>query len=183
MVLRRAPSDHVTIAILLDDTIRLAIREARINAHLKMFTLPNQEGDEGLQIHFVWHASERDGGIPLLFHHGWPGNFLEVDKIIDDLVSPVDPGKQAYHVVAPSLPGLVFSSSPQRQEFVIADMAAVNHKLMLALGYDKYMAQGGDWGSMVARIMGMRYPESCVTVHVNMTVAPPSIWRYPLQLL
>lgn len=63
-------------------------------------------------------------------------------------------------------------------------MAAVDHKLMLALGYDKYMAQGGDWGSMIVRIMGIDYPDSCVAVHVNMAVAaPPSIWRSPLQLL
>lgn len=158
--------------------------EARINAHLKMFTLPIQHGGEELAMHFVWHQSEREGAIPLLFQHGWPGNFLEVDRIIDDLVAPTDPAQQAYHVVAPSLPGFVFSSRSQRPEFALGDMAAVNHKLMLALGYDTYMAQGGDWGSMIVRIMGTFYPESCVAVHVNMIAArPPSIWRHPLQLL
>ena len=60
-------------------------------------------------------------------------------------------------------------------------MAAVNHKLMLALGYHKYVAQGGDWGSMIVRIMGIDYPESCLGVHVNMLAAtPPKMWRNPL---
>jgi pimeloyl-ACP methyl ester carboxylesterase len=99
-------------------------------------------------------------------------------------VSPKEQGQQAYHVVAPSLPGFVFSSGAKHAEFSIRNMAAVDHKLMLALGYDKYIAQGGDWGSMIVRIMGIDYPEHCVAVHVNMIVAgPPSIWRSPLQLL
>lgn len=86
-------------------------------------------------------------------------------------------------MVAPSLPGFAFSSGPTKQEFGLREMASVNNKLMHALGYPKYIAQGGDWGSMIARIMGIDFPESCVAVHVNMVIAaPPSIFRYPFQL-
>jgi pimeloyl-ACP methyl ester carboxylesterase len=120
--------------------------EARINHHLKMFTLPISEACETMAIHFVHHQSDREGAIPLIFQHGWPGNFLEVEKIIDSLTSPKDPGQQAFHVVAPSLPGFGFSEGPKGGEFTLKNMAAVDHKLMLALGYDKYVAQGGDWG-------------------------------------
>lgn len=56
--------------------------EARINGHLKMFTMPIKQGDEELNMHFVWHQSEREGAVPLLFQHGWPGNFLEVCSTI-----------------------------------------------------------------------------------------------------
>jgi pimeloyl-ACP methyl ester carboxylesterase len=147
-----------------------------------MFTLPISEGGENLTIHFVHHQSSRHDAIPLLFQHGWPGNFLEVDKIIDLLTSP-EPGQQAYHVVAPSLPGFVFSEGPKGGNFTLKNMAAVDHKLMLALGYDKYIVQGGDWGSMVARFMALDFPESCVGIHTNMVAAgPPSWWRYPFHL-
>ncbi len=62
-------------------------------------------------------------------------------------------------------------------------MASVNNKIMLALGYPKYMAQGGDWGSMISRIMAIEYPEHCVAVHVNMVVATlPSPLRNPIEL-
>jgi len=156
--------------------------EARINGHLKMFTLPISEGGENLNIHFVHHQSTHSNAIPLLFQHGWPGSFLEVDKIIDLLTAP-EPGQQAYHVVAPSLPGFTFSDYPKGGEFNIQNMAAVDHKLMLALGYDKYIVQGGDWGSMIARIMAVDFPESCLGVHINMLgTGPPTWWRYPFHL-
>jgi pimeloyl-ACP methyl ester carboxylesterase len=158
--------------------------EARINNHLKMFTIPISEAGEDLTIHFVHHRSDREGAIPLLFQHGWPGSFLEVDKIIDSLTSPSDPSDQAYHVVAPSLPGFTFSSCPKGNDFAVKNMAAVDHKLMLALGYTKYVAQGGDWGSIVIRHLGYMYPDNCLAIHVNMMFAsPPSFWKNPLTFL
>ena len=146
--------------------------EARINSQLKMFTLPIEEAGETLNMHFVHHRSSVAGAIPLLFQHGWPGNFLEVEKIIGLLTDPGD-GEQAYHVVAPSLPGFAFSEGPKGPEFGIREMAAVDHKIMLALGYEKYVAQGGDWGSMIVRVMGLDFPENCVAVHCNMVTAIP----------
>jgi pimeloyl-ACP methyl ester carboxylesterase len=158
--------------------------EARINGKLKMFTLPITEAGETMTIHFVHHKSDHEGAIPLLFQHGWPGNFLEVEKIIDSLTDPKEPGQQAFHVVAPSLPGFVFSDGPKRDGFWLRNIAAVDHKLMLALGYEKYVAQGGDWGSMIARILGIEYPEHAVAIHVNALVsAAPSWWRYPFHLI
>lgn len=103
-----------------------------------MFTLPISHHGETLSIHFVHHRSSRENAIPLLFQHGWPGNFLEVEKIIDELVEPKD-GEQAYHVVAPSLPGFVFSDMSMRPEFGVVDMATVVGKLMGILGYETFM--------------------------------------------
>jgi pimeloyl-ACP methyl ester carboxylesterase len=158
--------------------------EARINSHLKMFTLPITEAGETIAIHFVHHRSEREGAIPLLIQHGWPGNFLEVEPIIESLTSPKDIGQQAFHVVAPSLPGFAFSEGPKRGDFLMRNIAAVDHKLMVALGYDVYVAQGGDLGTMVVEYMGMDYPESCVAVHVNgVFTGPPTWWRYPFHLV
>ncbi|KAK0108245.1 hypothetical protein ONS95_003063 [Cadophora gregata] len=157
--------------------------EARINSQLKMFTLPiNHEGEE-LTMHFVHHRSSREGAIPLLFQHGWPGNFLEVEKIIDDLVEPKEEGKQAYHVVAPSLPGFVFSEMSKRPEFGLGDIAHMEHKLMTALGYERYMGQGGDWGSIIVRAVGKLYPEHCVAVHVNMVISGLPPWTSPLTFI
>lgn len=154
--------------------------EARINGRFSMFTLPIKEAGEDMKTHFVHHRSDREGAIPLLFQHGWPGSFLEVDKIIDALTSP-PPGVQAFHVVAPSLPGFVFSEGPKGPDFGLRNMAAVDHKIMQALGYTKYMAQGGDWGSMIVRILGQDYPQSCLAVHVNMlATTPPSWYKNPL---
>lgn len=158
--------------------------EARINNHLKQFTIPISEAGENLTIHFVHHRSDREGAIPLLFQHGWPGSFIEVDKIIDDLVSPADLNAQAYHVVAPSLPGFAFSSGPKRGDFTLANMASVDNKLMIALGYEKYIVQGGDWGSIIGRYMAYAHPENCVALHVNLLFAPtPSFYKNPLTFL
>ncbi|TVY54770.1 putative epoxide hydrolase [Lachnellula suecica] len=158
--------------------------EARINSHLKMFTLPIKEGTEEIEMHFVHHRSDREGAIPLLFQHGWPGSFLEVDKIIDLLTQSSDPNAQAYHVVAPSLPGFTFSSAPKSPSFDLQNIAAINNTLMQALGYSKYMVQGGDWGCMIARVMAIDYPENCLAVHVNMVPAALPVWyKNPLSLL
>ena len=146
--------------------------EARINGRLKMFTLPIKEAGEDLTMHFVHHRSIREGAVPLLSQHGWPGNFTEVDKIIDSLTFPTEPGQQAYHVVAPSLPGFVFSDGPKGGSFVLKNMAAVNNKLMHALGYEKYMVQGGDWGNIIARIMAVDFPENCVANSFQLYLIP-----------
>ncbi|KAK9315532.1 epoxide hydrolase [Lipomyces starkeyi] len=81
----------------------------------------------------------------------------KVEKIIDVLTSPSGPDQQAHHVIAPSLPGFAFSSSPAKPDFGPKQMAAVNNKVMLTLGYTKYIAQGGDWGSLIVRLMGIDY--------------------------
>jgi hypothetical protein len=138
MVLWRSSSNNLPRPRLREKKYDWRVVEARINTHLKMFTLPITEAGEDLTIHFVHHRSSHPDAIPLLFQHGWPGSFLEVDKIIDSLTNP-EPGQQAYHVVAPSLPGFVFSTGPKGSDFILKNMAAADHKLMHALGYAKYM--------------------------------------------
>lgn len=151
--------------------------EAQLNCEMDMFTLPISHNDEDLTIHFVHHLSPSDDALPLLFIHGWPGNFTEVRYIIDELTKPSSPSAQAYHVVAPSLPGYGFSSYPKKP-FGIIEIAATLNKLMLALGYNQYMAQGGDWGSLIARVMALEYEKQCIGIHLNMIVSlPPSaLW-------
>jgi pimeloyl-ACP methyl ester carboxylesterase len=91
-------------------------------------------------------------------------------------VNPSDSTQQAYHVIAPSLPGFGFSSSSKSPDFTLIDIATINNKIMLALGYTKYIAQGGDWGSMVSRFAAVGHPENVLACHVNMIVATPPVW-------
>ncbi|KAF8904475.1 epoxide hydrolase domain-containing protein [Gymnopilus junonius] len=157
--------------------------EARLNSTFKMFTLDIEEGDEVIKLHFVHHRSERPDAIPLLFAHGWPGNFTEVENLLG-LTTPRDSAQQAFHIVAPTIPGFVFSSSPKASGFSIPRIGSVYHKLMLNLGYTKYIGQGGDWGSMILRSMAISYPDSCVGIHLNMIMGlPPSPLKNPLTLL
>jgi pimeloyl-ACP methyl ester carboxylesterase len=157
--------------------------EAGLNKELQQYTLPISHDGEDLTIHFVHHRSDSPDAIPLLFVHGWPGNFLEVRHIIGDLTKPSNPTAQAYHVVAPSLPGFGFSSYP-KGPFNLGQIAATLNKLMIALGYNKYVAQGGDWGSMISRALGTYHgPENCVGVHVNMIIGGlPSLLKAPLTM-
>ena len=156
--------------------------EARINAELEMYTVPISHGDEQLTVHFAHHVSPHSNAIPLLFIHGWPGNFLEVAPMIRELTHPSSDSEQAYHVVAPSLPGYCFSSYPNK-EFGVADMATTLNNLMLALGYDRYIAQGGDWGSIISRVLALDHATHCAGIHLYMMIAglPSAAWA-PLSL-
>ncbi|KAJ9603644.1 hypothetical protein H2200_011830 [Cladophialophora chaetospira] len=129
-------------------------------------------GYEALDIHFLHKKSDAKGAIPLLFVHGWPGNFLEATKIIDALSSSKD-GQVSFHVVAPSLPNYGFSQGTRKRGFSMEQYAETLHKLMLRLGYEQYVTQGGDWGWYVTRAISMLYPESCKATHFNMDVGQP----------
>ena len=126
-------------------------------------------GFETLDIHFVHQTSQVTNAIPLVFVHGWPGSFDEVRKILPELVQGTT-STPAFHVVAPSLPNFGFSSGTRKRGFGGRQQAEVCHKLMLLLGYDQYVTQGGDIGYAVTRAMGLFYPESCRASHVNMPV-------------
>ena len=93
--------------------------------------------------------------------HGWPGSFWEVSKILPLL------NEAGFHVVAPSLPGYGFSEDPGTAGFKYEQDAEVMHKVMLKLGYQRYVVQGGDWGSDIVRMCGRRYPEHVQAVHIN----------------
>lgn len=149
--------------------------EAKLN-ELPQFTADLQaDGFETLKLHFVHQPSETKGAVPLLFVHGWPGSFDEVVKILPELVSPSSPEQPAFHVVAPSLPGYGFSEGSRKPGFSVKQMGEMCHKLMLALGYEEYVTQGGDIGCFVTRQMGRHYPQFIKASHINMPRPnPPS---------
>ncbi|KAJ7600258.1 Alpha/Beta hydrolase protein [Mycena floridula] len=162
--------------------------EARLNEELPQFTRDIKvEGHGTLNIHYVHQKSQVENAIPLLFVHGWPGSFIEVRKILPLLVKP-SPDQPAFHVVAFSLPGYGFSQGPSKQGFRFAQYAEVGNKLMLALGYDKYVTQGGDWGSMITREIANQYGgKHSMAWHTNMLMPDPptfiSLVSQPLTLL
>ncbi|KAL0030918.1 hypothetical protein WJX79_000868 [Trebouxia sp. C0005] len=110
------------------------------------------------------NRSQHNDAIPLVLIHGWPGSILEFTELIPQLVNP-GKGKQAFHVVAPSLPGFAFSSAPKHKGFGLKEMAKTFNQLMLELGYTKYVAQGGDWGSMLSKALGIFHPDHCKGIH------------------
>jgi pimeloyl-ACP methyl ester carboxylesterase len=125
---------------------------------------------DGLEIHFVHVLSKEPGALPLVITHGWPGSFVEFQKIIGPLTDPVAHGgeaEDAFHVVCPSLPGFGFSSKPAERGWSSQRMAEVIAKLMARLGYDKYGAQGGDWGSGVTRWLASNDRGHCIGGHSN----------------
>jgi pimeloyl-ACP methyl ester carboxylesterase len=93
------------------------------------------------------------------------------------MLTEPDEGYQAFHVVAPSIPGFGFSSNPTRKGFNLHKIADTFNQLMLQLGYKEYVSQGGDWGSSISRMLGLLYPQNCKGVHVNLLKAPsPPTW-------
>ncbi|KAF7196640.1 putative epoxide hydrolase [Pseudocercospora fuligena] len=137
----------------------------------KLNELPNFEVQVNIDkhgpvdMHFVHQKSDVPGAIPLLFVHGWPGSFLEVTKMLP-LLKGGD-GKPAFHVVAPSLPNYGFSGPALKRGFNVARYAEACHKVMLALGYNEYVTQGGDWGFLITRALGHLYPKNVKASHIN----------------
>ncbi|ORZ30392.1 epocide hydrolase domain-containing protein [Catenaria anguillulae PL171] len=127
----------------------------------------------GYDVHFVHVRSERMDAKPLVLLHGWPGSFYEFLKCIPLLTNPKDEGKQAFHVVVPSLPGFGYSPAPKRPGCGTEEMAKIFNELMINLGYPRYVVQGGDMGSFVARDMAARHADNCVGVHLNMVIVQP----------
>jgi pimeloyl-ACP methyl ester carboxylesterase len=155
--------------------------EAQINKLPQFKADVHVAGQESINLHFVHKRSSHANAVPLIFIHGWPGNFLEVEKILPLLTEPKDPSHHAFHVIAPSLPGFVFSSAPKQKGFGIFKIAATLNQLMLDLGYQHYIAQGGDWGSIISRAIALEHSDHCRAIHVNMfPTAPPSRFN-PLE--
>lgn len=158
--------------------------EAHLNRTLPQFSTPIQcdGGFEALDIHFVHAKSSVANAIPLLFIHGWPGSFLEVSKILQPLVEGGDGvDRPAFHVVAPSLPNFGFSQGTAKRGFAMEQYAETMNKLMLKLGYNEYVTQGGDWGRHISRSLAHLYPQHCRATHLNYDAAdPPSFLKNPL---
>ncbi|KAF4766091.1 hypothetical protein N7455_005254 [Penicillium solitum] len=145
--------------------------EAKLNELPQYQTQIEVDGFGSLDIHYVHQINTNKNAIPLLFSHGWPGSFIEVTKLLPMLKG--DDNSPAFHVVAPSLPNFGFSSGVTRRGFSLAQYAEVLHKLMIKLGYDQYVTQGGDWGFWITRTIGLLYPEHCQASHINMVLATP----------
>ncbi|GAA4870692.1 epoxide hydrolase family protein [Actinomycetospora straminea] len=130
---------------------------------------------DGLGIHFLHVRSPRRDARPLLVTHGWPGSVVEVLDVLDALVDPGDgPDGQAlpaFHVVAPSLPGYGFSDKPTGPGWGVERIADAWAGLMGRLGYDRFLAQGGDWGAMVTTALAVRHPDRVAMMHTTMPMA------------
>ena len=126
---------------------------------------------DGLDVHFLHATSAHKQAKPLILSHGWPGSVLEFMKVIDPLIAPTRHGgteADAFHVVVPSLPGFGFSGKPDQSGWGVDKIAGAFAQLMARLGYDRYLAQGGDWGSMITSSLGAHDAEHCAGIHLNM---------------
>jgi epoxide hydrolase len=131
---------------------------------------------DGLGIHFLHVRSPHAGAMPLVLTHGWPGSVVEFLDVIGPLTDPVAHGgdaADAFHVVAPSLPGFGFSDKPASTGWDVARIAEGWITLMARLGYDRWVAQGGDWGAAVTTAIGVARPTGCAAIHVNMPLVFP----------
>ena len=152
-------------------------REARLNQFPQFRTTLTGSGDEALGIHFLHVRSPEADALPLILTHGWPGSTVEFMEVIGPLTDPVAHGgdaADAFDVVAPSLPGFGFSDKPSGTGWNAGRIATAWDELMVRLGYDRFLAQGGDWGSLITTMIGHQDLGHCGGIHVNMPVAGPS---------
>ncbi len=145
--------------------------EARLNA------LPQFRTEiDGLGIHFIHVRSPHPDALPLVITHGWPGSIVEFLKVIGPLTDPTAHGgtaADAFHVVCPSLPGYGFSDKPEQPGWGVERIAATWTALMARLGYQRYGAQGSDWGTSISASIGQQDPEHVVGIHLTPPLAPP----------
>lgn len=134
---------------------------------------------DGLDIHFIHVRSKNENALPIIITHGWPGSTIEQMKIVDPLVNPTKHGandSDAFHVVIPSMPGYGFSGKPTTPGWGPERIARAWVTLMKRLGYEKFVAQGGDWGALVVDVMALQTPPELLGIHTNMAgVIPPEI--------
>ena len=147
--------------------------EARLNR------LPQFKTEiDGVGIHFLHVRSPVADAAPLVITHGWPGSVIEFAKVIKPLVDPAAHGgseADAFHLVLPTIPGYGFSDKPAQTGWGVERVATAWSALMARLGYERYFAQGGDWGAAITAAIGAQDPEHCMGLHTNMpVVAPPA---------
>ena len=138
---------------------------------------------DGQSIHFVHARSPHADAMPLLLVHGWPGSFVEFLDVIPRLTEPEKHGgrpEDAFHVIAPSLPGYGFSEPTRTRGWDPLRIARSFVELMHRLRYAPYGAQGGDWGAQVVTRMGAIDPQHCAAIHLNMPLAAPPKESVPL---
>ncbi len=140
-------------------------QESRLNA------LPQFMAEvDGLAIHFIHQRGNGPAPLPLILTHGWPGSFVEMERVIPLLTDPGAHGgdpADAFDVVVPSLPGFGFSQAPEAESFGSYEIAGLWRKLMHGLGYHRFAAQGGDIGAGVSTWLSYRFPEHLIGLHLN----------------
>ncbi|MEV8047069.1 epoxide hydrolase family protein [Streptomyces griseoluteus] len=140
--------------------------EARLNEWPQFMTTI-----DGADIHFAHIRSPEPDATPLIVTHGWPGSFAEFERIVGPLTDPRAHGgdpADAFHLVLPSIPGFGFSGPTREPGWEYRRTAAAFAELMDRLGYERYGAQGGDWGAAVSRELGRIRPENVIGVHLNL---------------
>ncbi|MBY3027074.1 epoxide hydrolase family protein [Rhizobium leguminosarum] len=145
--------------------------EAQLNG-LPMFVT----AIDGLDVQFIHVRSEHENALPLIITHGWPGSILELLKVIGPLTNPTAHGgtaEDAFHLVLPSMPGYGFSQQPTETGWNADRIGLAWDILMTKLGYDRYVAQGGDWGSVVCDKMARQNLKGLLGIHVNMPATVP----------
>lgn len=143
-------------------------REAKLNRFAQFTT-----EIDGLGIHFLHVRSKHPGAMPLIITHGWPGSVVEFHKVIEPLTDPTAHGgnaADAFHVVCPSLPGFGFSQKPAGTGWGVDRIASAWAVLMDRLGYARYGAQGGDWGSAVTTALGAQDGGHCAGIHITLAM-------------
>jgi pimeloyl-ACP methyl ester carboxylesterase len=147
------------------DTFDWPQREASIN-EFDQFLIDI----DGLDLHFIHQRSTNRDATALLLTHGWPGSIVEFLEVIPRLTDPERFGgsaQDAFHVVCPSLPGYGYSAAAPAPGMHPGKIAARHAKLMASLGYDKYIAQGGDWGSIITQRLAQMDASHCRAIHLN----------------
>jgi len=146
--------------------------EARLNA-LPMFVTEI----DGLDIQFIHVRSRHEQALPMILTHGWPGSILEFLKVIDPLTNPTAHGgkaEDAFHLVIPSIPGFGFSAKPKVTGWGSDHIGRAWSQLMLRLGYERYVSQGGDCGSVISQRMALQKVQGLVGIHLNMPAVVPA---------
>jgi len=146
--------------------------EARLNA-LPMFVT----GIDGLDIHFIHVRSRHENAMPMILTHGWPGSILEFLKVIEPLTNPTAHGgkaEDAFHLVIPSIPGFGFSAKPTVPGWGSDHVGRAWGMLMRRLGYDRFVSQGGDCGSVISQRMALQHVPGLIGIHLNMPAVVPA---------
>jgi len=146
--------------------------EARLNFYPNFIT-----NIDGLDIHFIHVRSKHKNARPIIITHGWPGSPIEQLKIIGPLTDPTAYGgkaEDAFNVVIPSMPGFGFSGKPTTTGWDPGHIASAQVTLMKRLGYEKFFAQGGDWGALVTDLMAVQSPDNVLAIATNFPIGVPA---------